>query len=106
MFVLGSLSLQAHAILVGSVPASNQVVSGDSVSAKLTFNVRIDAKRSRLSWIGLDGHEHQLQIEDQTSPDTITAKLSRVPPGYYVIRWQVLAEDGHITRGEVPFHAQ
>jgi hypothetical protein len=24
-------------------------------------------------------------------------------PGAYVVRWQVLAVDGHITRGDVPF---
>ena len=24
-------------------------------------------------------------------------------PGDYVARWQVLAVDGHITRGDVPF---
>jgi methionine-rich copper-binding protein CopC len=24
-------------------------------------------------------------------------------PGAYSVRWQVLAVDGHITRGEVPF---
>jgi methionine-rich copper-binding protein CopC len=26
-----------------------------------------------------------------------------VAPGAYVLRWQVLAVDGHITRGDVPF---
>ena len=24
-------------------------------------------------------------------------------PGDYIVRWQVLAVDGHITRGDVPF---
>ncbi len=24
-------------------------------------------------------------------------------PGDYTVRWQVLAVDGHITRGDVPF---
>ena len=24
-------------------------------------------------------------------------------PGAYVLRWQVLAIDGHITRGDIPF---
>ncbi|MFI4981818.1 MAG: copper resistance protein CopC, partial [Nevskiales bacterium] len=24
-------------------------------------------------------------------------------PGAYVVRWQVLSVDGHITRGDVPF---
>ena len=100
------MSAEAHAILLTSTPASNEVVSGQAVSAKLTFNVRVDGRRSRISWMGLDGHEHQVSIENQTSPDTLTTKFSGLTPGYYVIRWQVLAEDGHITRGEVPFHAK
>ena len=31
------------------------------------------------------------------------AKASGVVAGSYVMRWQVLAEDGHITRGDIPF---
>jgi methionine-rich copper-binding protein CopC len=26
-----------------------------------------------------------------------------VQPGAYTLKWQVLATDGHITRGSVPF---
>jgi methionine-rich copper-binding protein CopC len=26
--------------------------------------------------------------------------------GAYVLRWQVLATDGHITRGKVPFRVE
>jgi methionine-rich copper-binding protein CopC len=28
---------------------------------------------------------------------------AHLAPGNYTIRWQVLAVDGHITRGDVPF---
>jgi len=35
-------------------------------------------------------------------PDILAAHLD-LTPGSYVLRWQVLAVDGHITRGDVPF---
>ena len=44
-----------------------------------------------------------LTIGQQPSPDVLTAPASGLAPGDYRIRWQVLASDGHITRGEVPF---
>jgi methionine-rich copper-binding protein CopC len=40
----------------------------------------------------------------QPSPDVLSATGHGLTKGAYVLRWQVLADDGHITRGEVPFH--
>ena len=97
---------RAHAILLGATPTAHQVVNGRSIPIKLHFNSRIDGKRSRLSLIGPDGRERALPINNQPSPDTLTAEAETLPPGSYMLRWQVLAEDGHITRGEVPFQAQ
>ena len=34
------------------------------------------------------------------------SKLTGLKPGAYAIRWQVLAPDGHISRGEIPFVCQ
>jgi len=101
-----ALPASAHAILLGATPAANQVVTGRNIPVELHFNSRIDGKRSRLALMGPDGHERALPIDGQPSPDTLTAKTGSLPPGSYVILWQVLAEDGHITRGELPFRAQ
>ena len=96
----------AHAILMGATPAAHQIVSGRAVPIKLRFNSRIDGKRSRVTLLGPDGRERPLPMESQTAPDTLTAKAEGLTPGLYILRWQVLAADGHITRGEVPFQAQ
>jgi hypothetical protein len=42
----------------------------------------------------------------QPSPDALAAKTKRLAPGAYVLRWLVLANDGHITRGEIPFEVK
>jgi methionine-rich copper-binding protein CopC len=96
----------AHAILMEAVPAANQVVKGGSVPIKLRFNSRIDAKRSKLVLISPAGLERPLTIEEQPAPDTLTSKAESLAPGVYLLQWQVLATDGHITQGKTSFKAQ
>lgn len=93
----------AHAILLESTPALHASVSGPDVPLKLRFNVRIDAARSRLTLIGPDGSSRALETSKQFSPDTLSSEVKDLSPGEYRLRWQVLASDGHITRGEIPF---
>jgi len=96
----------AHAILLSSTPAAKQVVRGPDVPVMLRFNLRIDGKRSRITLVSSDGAQSALPIQDQKSADVLNAEAKGVKPGSYVLRWQVLANDGHITRGEVPFQVQ
>jgi copper resistance protein C len=42
----------------------------------------------------------------QPLPDTLSATGHKLAKGAYVLRWQVLSSDGHITRGEVPFQVE
>jgi len=93
----------AHAILKDSSPAPNSTVTGPDVPLRLQFNVRIDAARSKLQLVKPDNSISDLTVAAQTSPDTLSAKMTGLQPGAYKIRWQVLAPDGHITRGEIPF---
>jgi methionine-rich copper-binding protein CopC len=106
LLLLVTHCVNAHAILLSATPAERQVFSGSEVPVKLRFNSRIDGKRSRLLLIAPDGTQNVLQIGEQTSPDTVTSQAKGLKSGSYVIRWQVLANDGHITRGEVPFRVQ
>ena len=96
--------LYGHAILLSASPSSNEVVSGAVVHVQLRFNARIDGVRSRLV-LALPGGGQRLIPANQPSPDTLTSDVSGLVPGLYILRWQVLAQDGHITRGLVPFRA-
>jgi methionine-rich copper-binding protein CopC len=106
IFSLLPLPLWGHAVLLSAAPAANQAVSGPDVLFNLQFNSRIDAKRSRLTIVGADGQQQSLQIEAQRSADTLQTEAKGLRQGSYVLRWQVLAADGHITRGEFPFRVQ
>ena len=104
-FILSSNLAYAHAILVESLPAANSTVAGPSIPIKLRFNVRIDAKRSRLELVGPDKTSTLLSTT-QPSPDMLQAMAEGLKAGAYSLRWQVLAADGHITRGEIPFNVK
>jgi copper resistance protein C len=95
--------LLAHAILLESSPAANAKISGPDAPIKLRFNVRIDISRSRLILVRPDGTQTPLNIKKDAQPDIVAADAAELSPGDYRIRWQVLASDGHITRGEVLF---
>ena len=93
----------AHAVLLEASPAAGASVKAPEVLIRLRYNVRVEAGRSRVSLLLPDKSVKALTIEQQPSPDSLTAKAAGLTPGDYRIRWQVLASDGHITRGEVPF---
>jgi len=93
----------AHAIIVESRPGINDVITGPILEIKLRFNVRIDGARSRLTLILPDGTSRPVDLPQQVSPDSISATVPQIVPGSYHLHWQVLAGDGHITQGDIPF---
>jgi methionine-rich copper-binding protein CopC len=103
MFLMAH-SAMAHAILLESSPSINSTVAGPDIPINLRFNVRIDSTRSRLTLVKPDGSTQSLAItKDGTADAALASQAQGLTPGEYRIRWQVLASDGHITRGEIPF---
>jgi methionine-rich copper-binding protein CopC len=102
LLAISSIPASAHAILLRSVPAIGGSVAAGAVALELHYNSRIDAGRSRLTLIRADHSQSVLPIVPDPAPDVLRAEAT-LPPGAYVVRWQVLAIDGHITRGDVPF---
>ena len=103
--VLGvaGMHLEGHAILKSSSPANGASVTDPDTQVELMFNVRVDAARSKLQLLMPDASTVELPIVKSPSPDMLISKLPGLKPGAYAIRWQVLAPDGHISRGEIPF---
>lgn len=93
----------AHAVLVSAQPAENSVVTGPDVAVLLKFNSRIDTQHSILTLRAPDGKVGKVGIGSQSEPGLLSAKLTGLLNGAYELRWQVLAVDGHVTRGTVPF---
>jgi len=86
-----------------SKPTANSTVAGADLPIWLRFNVRVDGSRSRLHLVAPDGSEVALDALKQPTPDTLQSHVANLKPGTYKLQWQVLASDGHISRGEVNF---
>jgi methionine-rich copper-binding protein CopC len=93
---------QAHAILEDSTPKPGGTIHAGRLDLQFRYNSRIDQGRSRLVLMRPDHTQTPIPIDPASAPDVIQAHLD-LPPGAYTVRWQVLAVDGHITRGDVPF---
>ena len=99
--VFGISQAAAHAILIDSTPSPLGHVPAGHLALNLRYNSRVDAGRSKLV-LQHAGVETRLAQTEGATPDVLRATLD-VTPGDYVVAWQVLATDGHITRGRVPF---
>src|SRR5690349_8107610 len=93
----------AHAIVVSARPSQHETLAGPDVSVHLRFNSRVDARRSKLVLITPQGAQRPLAIRELTERDALSSDAKGLESGSYVLRWQVLAGDGHITRGEIAF---
>jgi len=101
--LLGSGRLWGHAVVVESTPKVNDIVSGPTLQIKLRFNARVDGKRSKLTVVDQNGVSRPIPLAQQVSPDSLLANISDLRSGKYQLHWQVLASDGHITQGDIPF---
>ena len=94
-------SASAHAILMHSEPPAGATVPAGATPVMVRFNSRIDHARSRLT-LRQGQSDTVLPLNPGAGPDVLSASVM-VAPGAYTLRWQVLALDGHVTRGDVPF---
>ncbi len=92
----------AHAILTGSTPATGGTIAAGHQALDFRYNSRIDHRRSRLTLTAPDGTQAVLPIAPASATNALDAQAD-LKPGAYTLRWQALALDGHITRGDVPF---
>jgi methionine-rich copper-binding protein CopC len=102
LLAAAALPAFAHAILEASQPEAGASISAGKIAMQFRYNSRIDRARSKLVLTRPDQTRATLPIAPDGPPDMI-ATSAELTPGPYVVRWQVLAVDGHITRGDVPF---
>ena len=93
----------AHAIVLESRPAVDAVLTGPELEIELQFNSRIDLARSRLSLFSGDGRDLAIERLEGGAEGVLRGRARGLSPGGYRLHWQVLAIDGHLTRGDIPF---
>ena len=95
-----------HAIVLESSPAHDAVLSRAPQQVTLRFNSRIEKRFTRVTLAQADQAPAPVALlEDgaQATPDRLTIPLRPLGPGVYVLRYRVLAVDGHITEGALRF---
>jgi methionine-rich copper-binding protein CopC len=100
---VAAVPAMAHAVIVSAAPTANEQVKQGKLPIRLEFNSRIDKERSRLQLTAPDGGKSDVAIDQAGQPNILTGTTGDLAIGDYVLRWQVLAIDGHITRGDIPF---
>jgi methionine-rich copper-binding protein CopC len=83
-----------HAIVLESSPIHDAVLERAPGQVTLRFNSKIEKRFTRITLAAGDG---------ASPPDRIIIPLSPLAPGVYVLRYRVLAVDGHITEGALRF---
>jgi copper transport protein len=113
-FVAGALlctlastdTASAHANLVRSEPASGAVLDSAPDEAVLEFTEDLDPA---FTWVDLLNSRGEVVVAgpgaiDPSSPRMLRLRLEPLPDGAYALVWKARsAQDGHNTRGSIPF---
>ena len=93
-----------HAIIVESTPAAGSTGPAPK-RLVLRFNSRLEKSLCSVQLVGPRQRSIALMHQEPDSPaDTLAYPLPpALPPGDYQARWKVMAADGHVTEGRVPF---
>jgi methionine-rich copper-binding protein CopC len=95
----------AHALVLESTPAPGASLTEPPAQVYLRFNSKLEKRLSHVSLSTEKGRPVALPIAVNGSekPDRLVLPLAPLAPGAYVIRYKVLAVDGHITEGVLRF---
>jgi hypothetical protein len=95
----------AHALVLESAPAQGATLTSPPTHVFLRFNSKLEKRLSHVSLAPEKGKPVALPISvnGQDQPDQIDLPLAPLAPGAYVVRYKVLAVDGHITEGILRF---
>ncbi|MFB5762326.1 copper resistance protein CopC [Paenibacillus medicaginis] len=96
----------AHASLVDSNPAANEVLSEPPADIEMTFSEHLQPAFLSVQVRGANGSRVDTGDAALSPGDAavVTASLKTgIPDGVYTITWRVLSADGHPIQGVIPF---
>jgi copper resistance protein C len=96
---------RAHALVLEAEPAAGAKLTEPPRQIYLRFNSKLE---KRLSHVTLSTEKGQpvplpIAVNGSEKPDRLVLPLAPLTPGAYVVRYKVLAADGHITEGALRF---
>jgi methionine-rich copper-binding protein CopC len=104
--LLAPSAASAHAIVLESSPLHDAVLDRAPRQVTLRFNSKIEKRFTRVTLALADQAPTAVALpesDDPAAPDRLVIPLRSLSPGVYVLRYRVLAVDGHITEGALRF---
>jgi hypothetical protein len=98
--------VSSHAIVLESSPVHDAVLPRGPEQVTLRFNSKIEKRFTRVTLAEGDRAPVPVAVagdDDPARPDRLVIPLRPLGPGVYVLRYRVLAVDGHITEGALRF---
>jgi methionine-rich copper-binding protein CopC len=95
-----------HAIVLESSPVADAVLERSPGQVTLRFNSKLEKRFTRITLTAGDRPPAPIALPDDggaSGPDRVVIPLAPLAPGPYVLRYRVLAVDGHITEGALRF---
>jgi methionine-rich copper-binding protein CopC len=101
----GAPPAAAHAIVLESSPAHEATLAESPGRIVLRFNSRIEAGLSRVTIESPSGRPVALPAARDAlgAESRLVVPVGPLPPGTYIVRYRVLAADGHVTEGALRF---
>lgn len=93
----------AHAIVVESALDGGTLAAGRAQDVEVRFNVAIEADFLEAAVEGPAGPAGPVEARQGERPDTMVVRLPALSPGSYLLRYKVLAADGHLSEGALRF---
>jgi copper transport protein len=95
------VSARAHALLLFSDPAPEGLLETPPATITLTFTEPVDPAGRGINVFSPTGH--QVAAPAHPAGRALTASMTSLETGTYVVTWQVLATDTHPSRGAFRF---
>jgi methionine-rich copper-binding protein CopC len=96
----------AHAELVSSVPAANEMAMPAPTELQLKFSEGLELKFSKVRLTGPDNAVIKTgppKLDASDNSLLIVPLASPLSDGKYTVEWQAVAKDGHKTKGTYSF---
>ncbi|MCZ7527662.1 MAG: copper resistance protein CopC [Acidimicrobiia bacterium] len=101
----GAVPAGAHAVLEGSEPAAGVTLDGPPEAVVLRFSEAVDLPDRAVRVHESSGDVVPGVVAEHARGDrsVVTAALTPLPEGAYVVTWRVSSDDGHPVRGAFTF---
>lgn len=103
MLCLVAESAAGHSLVVGSSLGGHPVKPDTPTTAVLRFSQRVQLPFTKILLVNPEGDKRSLKLTLGKRQGEVDVELPALPAGRYVLRYNVLAIDGHFTEGVVRF---